>query len=153
MTIALGLTAKLEDWFVGVLTALEYEGELVFRTVAAVIPETGLAADNFTKYQPFAFVSYWPADAAREGDHDLRQVLRFAILIGAEAREAGLARRGSTAHVGVSLMRDLVIAALDGVDPGLETDTCYYLGETEMLDKGKQYATELHFKCNYTTNS
>ncbi|HIJ66812.1 MAG TPA: hypothetical protein HPP51_00815 [Planctomycetes bacterium] len=149
-----GITAQLEQFIADTLAAMQSGGENVFRT--ADVYKYQISADAggieaFSRYEPFAFVSYWPAgDAAREGDYDLRQVWRFAILIGIESTGDGVARIGDANHLGASKIRDLVIAGLDGQHPGgdLDCDELYYTGETELLDSPKKYAFEMHFTTN-----
>ena len=155
MAIEKGMTAKIEDWMAATLAALQYEGAAVFKTAEAWAWQLASGAESFTAFSPFAFVEYWPADAAREGDFDLREVLRFSVLIGAESKADGIARRGDANHVGVSKIRDLVIEALDGVHPGdgFNCDELEYFSETEMVDAPKKYATELHFRCNWLNRS
>ena len=151
MTIEKGITAKLEDWFAATLAALTYEGEAVFKTAEAWVHQFEAGAESFVRFAPFAFVSYWPADPTREGDYDLCQILRFSILIGVTSSAAGVARRGDAHNVGASKIRDLVIAALDGSNPGgtYKVDDFDFTGETELVDKPKLYATELHFACSF----
>jgi len=145
-----GITAKLEDWIAGLLAALQDDGADVFKTAEVWKHQLTSGAESFAAYEPFAFVSYWPADAAREGDYDLRQILRFSVLVGLESKTDGVARLGDDSHLGASRVRDLVIAAIDGQHPGdgFDCDEMYFLGETEIVDSPKRYATELHFACN-----
>lgn len=155
MAIEKGMTASIEDFIAQTLAALQYEGSAVFKAAEVWMHQLTSGAESFTAFSPFAFIAYWPADAAREGDFDLRQVLRFSVLIGAESKVDGIARRGDSTHVGISRIRDLVIDALDGVHPGdgFNCDELEFFSETEMVDTPKRYATELHFRCNWLNTS
>jgi hypothetical protein len=146
-----GKIALLEQWIADTLAALQNNSKDVFKTADVWKHQLTSGAESFSKYQPFAFVSYWPMDAAREGDYDLRQVFRFSILIGLESKEDGVARIGDANHLGASKIRDLVIAAFDKVHPGgsFTCDEFYYIGETELVDSPKRYALEMHFQTNW----
>lgn len=147
-----GMTARLEDWFAGVLAALtDADGALVFKTAGPWEHQLESGTESFSRFEPFAFVSHWPADPAREGDYDLRQVFRFSVLIGVEAKSKGTARRGDDNNLGASMIRDLVIAALDGQHPGdgFDCDEFFFVSETELVDSAKRYAMELHFQANW----
>lgn len=152
MTRAKGMTAKLEDWIAGILVVLtDTDGDDVFKTAEPWKHQLESGTESFARFEPFAFVSYWPADPAREGGYDLRQVLRFSVLIGIEAKSKGTARRGDDNNLGASMIRDLVIAALDGQHPGdgFDCDELFFVSETELVDSAKRYATELHFQANW----
>ncbi len=159
-----GLVAKLEQWFADTLAALTYEDKLVFKPEGPNSPKgadvwkhqiaaTGGGGEAFSRYEPFAFVSYSGADGAREGDYDLRQVLEFAILIGVESKVAGVARFGDDNNLGTSKIRDLVIAAFDRQHPGgeLKCDEIYYTGEFELIDSSKRHAIRMNFETSYLT--
>jgi len=151
-----GLVAKLEQWFADQLAALEYKDVKVFRTAGVwrhqvVATKGGL--EGFARHEPFAFVSYQSADAAREGDYDLRQVLEFALFIGVESKFDGVARFGDDNNLGTSKLRDLVIALFDRTHPAGEfhCDEIYYTGEIELVDSPKQHAIEMTFETSYLT--
>jgi len=147
-----GMTAKIEDWLAGLLAALtDADGDAVFKTAEAWSHQLESGVESFSQFDPFAFVSHWPGDAAREGDYDLNDRLRYSVLIGVESKSAGIARRGDDNHLGASRIRDLVIAAIEGQHPGsgFTCDDFYYSGETELVDSPKRYATELHFEANW----
>jgi len=153
-----GLMAKIEQWMAETLAALTYNGEKVFKTAAVwkhqvSATEGGMKA--FARYEPFAFVAYSSADAAREGSYDLRQVLEFAVLIGVESKSDGVARFGNDNNLGTSKIRDLVIAALDRKHPGgdLTCDEFYYTGEIEVFDSPKRHAIQMHFETSHLTTS
>ncbi len=153
-----GLMASIEQLMVATLAALTDSGKAVFETAAVwkhqiSATEGGMRA--FARYQPFAFVSYMSADAAREGGYDLRQVLEFAVLIGVESRAKGVARFGDSNHLGTSKIRDLVIAAFDRKHPGggLTCDDFYYTGEIEVFDSLKRHAIQMHFETSKLTTS
>ncbi len=147
-----GMTARIEDYIVGVLAALkDGDKESVFETAEVWKHQLKSGSESFMGLEPFAFVSYWPADAAREGDYDLRQVLMFSILIGLESKTDGIARVGDNNHLGASRIRDLVVDAIEDAHPGAEfnCDELEFVSETEIVDSPKKYATELHFQCNW----
>jgi len=154
-----GLIAKLEEWFAARLAALTETdgGPAVFKTAdlwknQIAASKAGLEA--FGRYEPFAFVSYQSADAAREGGYSLRQVLEFVILIGVESKEDGIARYGDDNNLGVSKIRDLVIELFDRKHPGgeLECDEIYYTGDVEVLDAPKKYMIQMTFETSFLTN-
>ena len=152
MAKAKGMTARLEDWIAGILVALtDADDDLVFKTSEPWKHQLESGMESFTRFEPFAFTSYWPADAAREGGYDLREILRFSVLLGVESKSKGTARRGDDNNLGASMIRDLTIAALDGQHPGagFDCDELFFTGETELVDSAKRYATELHFQANW----
>ena len=114
-----GLIADIESDIVNKLSAISLSGNTVFRTVDNWKFQI-VSADSFREYTPFAFVEY--AGTSRygwEGDHDLGQRLMFTVRVGAEITQDhdGAARIGtgtdaSDYQLGVSRLRDLVIAAL-----------------------------------------
>lgn len=153
-----GLMAAIEQWLADTLAALKHEGKNVFRTAKPwkhQIGPTKAGMEAFGRYEPFAFVSYQAADAAREGDYDLRQVLEFAVLIGVESKEDGVARFGDANHLGTSKIRDLVIAALDRVHPGgtFNCDDFYYTGDIEVVDAPKRHGIQMNFETSQLTVS
>jgi len=94
-----------------------------------------------------------PAQADRQGG-DLSQGLQFAVAIGTESKEKGVARIGNAAHLGISKIRDLVIAALDNWHPGegFECDPLFYANEEVQLDLPNRHALIMYFKANLITN-
>lgn len=158
-----GLIASIEAWFVTTLAALEYEDTLVFppgldgvlhadhwrHQVGAI--SGGL--DAFSRYAPFAFVTYRESDSAREGDHDLREVPTIHVLVGAYNDSPGVARIGDDTHLGVSKLRDLVLAAFESKTPGgdLGCDECYYIGDRVVVDAEKKFAIEMVFEISKMT--
>jgi len=153
-----GLMAKIEQWMADQLTALTDSGNDVFRTAEVwkhQISAGQAGMEAFTRYQPFAFVSYQSADAAREGGYDLRQVLEFAVLIGVESKSDGVARFGDANHLGTSKIRDLVITLFDRKHPagGLTCNEFYYTGEIEIFDSPKRHAIQMNFETSQLTTS
>jgi len=152
-----GIIAKLEQWLADNLAAITYDEKPVFKTSAVwrhQVAATSSGMEAFERYEPFAFVAYTGADAAREGDYDLRQVLSFSVLIGVESKHAGVARTGDDNNPGISRIRDMVIAAVDRQRPDDETVTCdefYYVGETEVLDSPRRHAIEMRFEVGQLT--
>jgi len=151
-----GLVAQVEQWMADTLAALTNGDEIVFKTADIwrhQIAATNAGIEAFARYEPFAFVSYSGADAAREGGYDLRQVLEFAVLIGAEHKEDGVARFGDANNLGTSKIRDLVIAAFDRKHPGggLTCDEFYYTGEVEVFDGPRRHAIQINFETSQLT--
>jgi len=148
-----GLIAKLEQWMADTLAALQSDGADVFKTAEVwkhQVAVGGSGSESFTSHQPFAFVGYLAADAAREGDNDLREVLEFGVLIGVESKHPGVARIGDANNLGISKIRDLVIAAFDRNHPGgsIECDPFYYTGDIKFVETDKRCAIQMHFECS-----
>ena len=153
-----GMIAVIEQWLVDTLAALTSGGENVFKTAEAwrhQISGTKGGLEAFSRYAPFAFISYQDCSGAREGEHDLRQVLAFAILIGVESKTTGDARTGNAQKLGTSRIRDLVIAALDHQRPAGEfafaIDDFLYISDVEVIDTEKQHAIQIIVECSYMT--
>lgn len=151
-----GLIAKLEQWFADQLKSLKDGDNDVFKTADVwkhQVAATNAGMEAFTRFAPFAFVSYNGADAAREGGYDLRQVLGFSVLVGVESRQDGLARIGDEDNLGTSKIRDLVIALFDRQHPGseLSCDEIYYVGEVEVFDSPRRHAIQFNFETSYLT--
>lgn len=151
-----GLMAQIEQWMADILAALQHNEKKVFKTAAVwkhQIAASNAGIEAFGRYEPFAFVAYMSADAAREGSYDLRQVLEFAVLIGVKSKSNGIARFGDTRHLGTSKIRDLVIAAFERKHPGgeLTCDEFYYTGEIEVFDSPKRHAIQMTFETSQLT--
>jgi hypothetical protein len=158
-----GLIATLEASFVATLAALEYDSELVFPAGSTGVKrvdhwrhQVGAISggtDVFIGYTPFAFVGYTGADSAREGGHDLREILTISILIGTYNDSPGVARIGDADHLGVSKLRDLVIAAFESKTPSgdLGCDEIYYVGERVAVNSDKRFAIEMAFEVSKMT--
>jgi len=151
-----GTVAVIEQFIADTLAALTYNNVAVFKTAEVWRFQIGAGEggiEAFKRYEPFAFVKYQPPTGDREGDYDLRQVLRFAVVIGVESRSAGAARTGDSNNLGTSKIRDLVIDALDGQHPGESTncDPIYYRGELEAFDSPTRHAIEMYFEANMIT--
>jgi len=152
-----GLMAVLEQWMADTLAVLKNNNVLIFKSADVwkhQIAATSSGMETFTRYAPFAFVSFQSGDSAREGGNDLRQILSFAVLIGAESKEDGVARIGSATVLGTSKIRDLVIAAFDKkrpTDAGITCDEFYYVGEVEILDMPKRHCIQLNFEVSQLT--
>lgn len=146
-----GMTAKIKDWMVTVLAALkDADGDKVFKTAAIDSGQLKSGTSSYTSLAPFAFVIYFTAQPTREGDGDLNDRLRFAVLIGFESKHPDVARDGDDGNLGASRARDLVIDAFDKKHPGqgFDCDELEYDGEQELVDIPKYYSTFLFFKCN-----
>lgn len=151
-----GLIALLEQWFADQLAALQDGGADCFKTADIWRHQLSVAAGGIEalgQYEPCAFVAYQSADAAREGDYDLREVLEFAVLIGVESKVKGVARFGDATHLGISKIRDLVIALFDRKHPGdpLECDEIYYTGDETAYDSPRQSLIEMRFEVSKMT--
>lgn len=151
-----GLIATLEQWFADTLAALAIDTVLVFKTAQVwrhQVSATAGGIEALDRYEPCAFVSYFNDSAAREGGYDLREVLEFTILVGRQSKEPGVARYGSATELGVSKIRDLVIACFDRKHPGatFACDEIYYTGSSEVYDSPKQYVIEMHFETSKMT--
>ena len=152
-----GLAAQLEAWFVSTLAALTDDDEnAIFKTAdhwKHQVAATGAGREAFDRYAPFAFVAYQAGDSAREGGHDLREVLTIGVFIGQIAREPGTARFGDADTLGTSTLRDLVIAAFESKHPGaeLECDEIYYSHDVVVIDETKAHAIEMFFDVSKMT--
>lgn len=148
-----GMTASLEQWLADTLKALKYLDKDVFKTSEPWAWQiTAGTSGNFSKMQPFAFSGYQlDADGFREGGGDLRQQLKYGVVIGVKSTVDGVAKNGDTTHLGISKIRELVIAAIDKHHPdnGLNCDDFMYEGEMGWVDKPRQCAIQLNFTCNW----
>ena len=148
-----GMTAKLEDAIAAVLAALTYDGEDLLKTAEAWEHQIELANmhETIPRYAPFAFVGYAPVNPQREGDYELNEQLRIEILYGVSSSAPGVARRGDDNHVGASLIRDLIIAAVEDLHPGatFDCDEFEYSGEVEYIDSPRAYLGGLRFVANW----
>ena len=150
-----GLISNIESWFVATLAALEYEDALVFKTAdhwRHQVGAVGGGTDAFLRYSPFAFVAYHNSDSAREGGHDLREVPEIHILVGTYNDSPGAARIGDATHLGVSLLRDLVLAAFESKTIyDLGCDEVYYIGDQVVVDAEKYCVIEMIFELSKMT--
>jgi len=143
--------ADVEQWFADELAGLEHNGQKVFRTADVFkhqVAATASGREAFSRYAPFGFARYLDTKEKREGDYDLNQVHRFAVLIGAESRVSGAARIGDGNNLGTSKLRDLVIAHFDKAHPGegFDCSQVFYRQDEKTLDFPKQHALELLFE-------
>lgn len=151
-----GLLAKTEQWIADILAALTSGGNLVFKTAKVWKHQLDAkkgGTEAFDRYEPFAFVGYNPRIPGREGDHDLKQVLGFSVLIGIKSRSDGVARFGNSNNLGISKIRELVIAALDDVHPdvSIACDDLEYVDEDVFADDPKRYGLQMNFIVNFMT--
>jgi len=149
-----GITSEIEVAMVGVLEALENNDKTVFKTAEQwddQFDTTAGGLEKFDRFAPLAFVAFGDAGSNRLGGYDLEQQLRFAVLIGTESKAAGIARTGDAKHLGISKIRDLVIAAFDKLHPGngLTCNSIYYDGEYKLVDQPKRQAQQLNFTVGY----
>jgi len=144
-----GMTSDIEQWMADTIADLTYNGNVVFKTSEPWDYQLDSGIESIDRYTPSAFTAYYPFATSREAG-DLNDKLRFSVMIGLSSKEAGVARRGDSDHVGASIVRDLVIAAIDNLHPGygFDCDDLKYSSETIWLDSPKRYVTELHFVCN-----
>ena len=157
-----GMIARIEQAMADKLITLQHNAGDVFKTAEPwnyqiSAGEGGIEA--FGKYsesnKAFAFPRYMPpTSSSREGDGDLKQVLRFGVLIGKESKEKGVARIGSETKIGISKIRDLVIAALDNWHPGegFVCDDFHYITDEVEVDTPTRYALILYFEANLINN-
>ncbi|HBR19595.1 MAG TPA: hypothetical protein DD726_05200 [Phycisphaerales bacterium] len=153
-----GIIATIEQAMADVLKVIQHNAVDVFETAEPWnyqidVSEGGLEA--FGKYSAFSFPRYMPpTSAGREGDGDLKQVLRFGILIGKESKVKGVARTGNAGQIGISKIRDLVIAALDNWHPGegFLCDPFHYITDELEVDTPTRYALIMYFEANMITN-
>jgi hypothetical protein len=141
---------NIENWAVASLAALG-----VFKTVG--VWKHQIAADKggleaWDKYAPFAFVGEEPTGPDREGGYDLNRKIRIVILIGQKSHEDGAARVGDDQTVGTIELRDSVIAAIEGSNPGACCDDFYYTGGSEVVDAPRKHGVELSFEAQWIPN-
>lgn len=146
-----GMLARLEQWIADTLAALQVDEVDVFKTADVWKHQIGIGrsgVESFDSYEPFVFAAYMRVDADRQGGHDLRQIFEFAVLVGVGSKEPSVCRMGDGTSMGTSKIRELVIAALDGVHPGdgFGCDELKYVGEVEFIDLPKKHAIEMHFQ-------
>ena len=154
----IAMATKIEDYIVtALLAAKDTDNNCPFDTVAVytdqLAPENGgiKAAD---KYRCFAFVGFAPADAEREGDFDLDQILKISVLVGATYDIAGLARRGDNLRYGTNKLREFVIATLDKQHPtygstNLTCDDIIFRGENLLCETSRTSILEMSFDVPY----
>jgi len=154
----IAMATKIEDYIVTTLAAVtDTAGDKPFDTVAAYTDQldpTNGGIKAAAKYKCFAFVAFSPADAGREGDSDLKQTLKFAVMIGATSDISGLARRGNSIVYGTNKLREFVITALDHKHPmsgvvELKCDDLNYDGETMVCETPKLSIVELGFSVEW----
>jgi hypothetical protein len=149
-----GTMAKVEEFIVDTLAALEYNGVKVFKTADhwdGQIGQEDSGKESFERYTPFAFVKGFHNDPDFEGDRDLKQSFRFAVCVGQSAKTSKLSRIGDDKNLGVSMLHDLVIDAINGKHPGsgIQTECLFFDGASEVVDGKNKYAEELQFKADY----
>ncbi len=146
-----GMLARLEQWIADTMAALQNGGSDVFETADVwkhqiSVGQSGV--ESFDGLEPFAFCAYARVRADRQGGHDLRQIFEFVLLIGVGSKNKGVCRMGDGSSLGTSKIRELVIAALDGVHPGdgFGCDPFKYAGEIEFIDLPKKHGIAMHFE-------
>ncbi|HAL45685.1 MAG: hypothetical protein A2Y12_06160 [Planctomycetes bacterium GWF2_42_9] len=148
----LGFTSRIEEAIAAKLATITTGGKKVFKIADTwkhqiKVDQAG-GVQGFQQFAPFGFAKFSPpTDSTREGDGVLNQRLRFAIFIGQTSKEAGIARIGDANHIGVSLMRDLVIAAFDSWHPGegFNCNELKYLDEVVEVDEPFNYGLDILF--------
>jgi hypothetical protein len=148
-----GITARIEQAMADKLKPIQHNAADVFKTAEPWnyqidVSEGGLEA--FGKYSPFAFPRYMPPTSSEREGGDLKQVLRFGVCIGKESKEKGVARTGNASQIGISKIRDLVIAALDNWHPGegFVCDPFHYIRDETEVDTPTRYALIMYFEAN-----
>lgn len=147
-----GSTARIEQAIADKLNTITNNGKKVFKTADIwkyqITVNNAGGVEGFGQYAPFAFAAFKPpTDFSREGDGDLNQKLRFGVFIGQTSKEPGIARIGDDNHIGISLMRDLVLAAFDNQHPGdgFDCNDFKYDGEAEEVDEPHNYGLSVFF--------
>jgi len=154
-------TSIIEQWIADTLAALtnsgsSLAGNKVFKTAelwTGQVSADQSGAEAFIRYAPFAFISYIPADAFREGGDDLRLALDFAIAIGVVSTSPGVARFGDPTHLGCNMIEQLVTAAIDHQRPSDATVKCdelKYRGAILVIDRPKTRQIQLNFTADRT---
>jgi hypothetical protein len=153
-----GKIAEIEAAIVSMIAAATLSGDVVFRTVDHWAWQiTG--PDSWKAYTPFAFVSYaGTSETAPEGDHDLRQRMEFAVLIGTEisgdpeAARIGKGTDASKRQLGISRLKDIVLGVLQELKPTNVTGVEYleFTGDTVAMSESNRCALELRFVVDYT---
>jgi len=154
-------TSIIEQWIADTLAALTDSGSAlpankVFKTAApweSQISADKSGAEAFIRYAPFAFASYVPQYAFREGGDDLRQPLEFAVAIGVTSITAGVARFGDPTHLGANKIEQLVIAAIDHKRPSdasVKCDDLKFQGTTLVIDRPKVRQIQINFTADRT---
>lgn len=148
-----GLTTltAVEQWAVARLSALQVNGQPLFRTVAHWLGQVGLAdggVASFQRYAPFAFVSAEIGRLSREGDYDANLSLVLNVLIGAAAEPAGQWR---IAADGIGAMFEAVFLELDGQHPGgaLACNDFYLTDTAENITTDKFGGIQLIFAADW----
>ena len=154
-----GLDARVEDWAVGLLTALESSSQAVFKTVAPWAEQigsfkTGGGEQSFDRFAPFAFVKVVPGspDGEKVGGTDCLEFIRLHVSIGQADDSPGVARRGSSSKLGVSKIRELVFDLLNDAHPGsgFACDVFEYeaIADYDLGTDENRAGYELVFKAN-----
>jgi hypothetical protein len=152
------IPSLIEDAIVAKIIALQFNGDNAFKTVEVwkgQIAPGNAGIEAFSRYSPFAFVSYEPEFPGREGDGDLRKVMGFSVAIGQVSSADGVCRFGDATHPGTNILEDLVIDALDNVHPGtgIACDDLRFDGSIILTDDLRRRAIQLNFKANRMTVS
>jgi len=154
-------TSIIEQWIADTLAALtdsgsSLPGNKVFKTAdkwTGQVSADSSGAEAFIRYAPFAFVSYVPQYAFREGGDDLRQPLEFAVAIGIVSKHAGVARFGDTGILGANKIEQLVIAAIDHKRPSDATVKCddlKFQGSILVIDRPTVRQIQMNFTADRT---
>lgn len=147
-----GSTVLIEQKMADALEALK-----VFKTAdiwkyQVSVDQGGISA--FQAFAPYAFTKFEPpTDSSREGDGDLNQHLRFAVMLGQTSKERGDARIGNAKTPGISKLRDIVIDLFNDWHPGegFDCDDFKYDGEELDVEGAFVYCLTVYFKANRIT--
>lgn len=141
----LGFLTRIENWAVGIL-----ESMAVFKTVRSVQPSDYSLA-SLEGLSPLALVKATLGAPTREGGYDCNRQIALQIVFGSHHTTPGLARRGSSAVIGVSKMAELIFDAFERSHPGagFDCDDFYFVGAVETFDSAKDYALEFQFEANW----
>jgi len=154
-------TSIIEQWLADTLAALTDSGSAlpgnkVFKTAdlwTGQVSAEKSGAEAFIRYAPFAFVSYIPSDAFREGGDDQRLALDFAVAIGVTSKYPGVARFGDTGFLGANKIEQLVIDAIDHQRPSSDSVKCddlKFQGSILVIDRPKVRQVQLNFTADRT---
>lgn len=156
-----GTVALIEEAVINLFSPMKKpaSGETVFKQGSVdyfkwQIGATEGGLEAIQQHAPFMFISYQPPIEGNRQGGSLEQTLRFAVTIGQHHKEPGVARVGNDQVLGISKMRDIVIAALDKWHPG-EAIACnpfYYVDEILQVHTRNHFVIDLIFECKLITN-
>ncbi|MFA7484842.1 MAG: hypothetical protein WCZ89_02290 [Phycisphaerae bacterium] len=152
-----GLIVTLADWMVTQLAALQYNGSAVFAISDLFRHQLRAAQGGLEGIEktPVCYVDYMNSDSAREGDNALREILEFDVLVVTKSKEIAVAKWGDDSHIGISKIRDLVIALFDKQRPDaveIDCDEFYYAGDNLTIDTPNLSGVQMRFEVSRMNN-